>query len=83
MLARFRDAFIVEELSMEPRILAQDTLPEVMHIQYERINGPCNNRYNVTGATALIPAYVFGNRQDFRLSAQRRNRLREAAGPKE
>ena len=37
-----------------------------------------NDRRNVTAATALIPARVFGNSPDFRLNAQRRSGLWKA-----
>jgi plasmid maintenance system antidote protein VapI len=42
------------------------------------VNELCNNRRNVTAATALILARVFGNSPDFWLNMQQRNDLWEA-----
>jgi addiction module HigA family antidote len=40
----------------------------------KHVNELCNDRRNVTAATALILARVFGNSPDFWLNAQRQNR---------
>jgi addiction module HigA family antidote len=42
------------------------------------VNELCNDRRNVTAATALILARVFGNSPDFWLNVQRRSDLWEA-----
>lgn len=60
---------------MEPLGLTQGTLAEAMGVQRKHINELCNNRRNVTAATALILARVFGNSPDFWLNVQRRNEL--------
>lgn len=44
-----------------------------MGVQRKHVNALCGNRRNVTAATALILARMFGNSPDFRLAAQRHN----------
>ncbi len=51
---------------------------EVMGVQRKHVNELCNNRRNVTAATALILARVFGNSPEFWLNVQRRTDLWEA-----
>ena len=63
---------LIEEF-MQPLGLA-----EAMGVQRKHVNELCNNRRNVTAATALILARVFGNSPDFWLNAQRRSDLWEA-----
>ena len=46
-----------------------------MSVQRKHVNELCNDRRNVTAATALILARVFGNSADFWLNVQRRNDL--------
>ncbi|HEV7967602.1 MAG TPA: HigA family addiction module antitoxin [Candidatus Acidoferrales bacterium] len=53
-----------EEL-MEPMGLTQAALAEAMGVQRKHVNQLCNDRRNVTAATALILARVFSNRPDF------------------
>ena len=55
-----------------------------MGVQRKHVNELCNDRRNVTAATALILARVFGNSADFWLNVQRRSDLWEAMNsPKE
>ena len=69
---------------MEPMGLTQAALAEAMGVQRKHVNELCNNRRNVTAATALILARVFGNSPDFWLNVQRRSDLWEAMNsPKE
>jgi antitoxin HigA-1 len=69
---------------MEPMDLTQTALAEAMGVQRKHVNELCNNRRNVTAATALILARVFGNSPDFWLNVQRRSDLWEAMNsPKE
>ena len=58
--------------------LAQAMLAEAMGVQRKLVNELCNDRRNVTAATALILARVFGNSPDFWLNVQRRSDLWEA-----
>jgi len=44
-----------------------------MGVQRKRVNELRNDRRNVTAATALILARVFGNRPDFWLNAAQRS----------
>jgi addiction module HigA family antidote len=46
-----------------------------MGVQRKHVNELCNDRRNVTAATALILARVFGNSPDFWLNVQRRSDL--------
>ena len=68
---------LIEEF-MEPMGLTQGALAEAMGVQRKHVNELCNNRRNVTAATALILARVFGNSPDFWLNVQRRSDLWEA-----
>jgi antitoxin HigA-1 len=47
-------------------------------VQRRHVNELCNDRRNVTAATALILARVFGNSADFWLNLQRRSDFWEA-----
>src|SRR5438876_9616934 len=74
---------LVEEF-MQPPGLTQCALAEAMCVQRKHVNELCNDRRNVTAATALILARVFGNSPDFWLNVQRRVDLRAAMhSPKE
>ena len=74
---------LIEEF-MEPLGLTQGGLAEAMGVERKHGNEFCNNRRNVTTATALILARVFGNSPDFWLNVQRRNELWETMhDPKE
>ena len=68
---------LIEEF-MQPLELTQGALAEAMGVQRKHVNELCNNRRNVTAATALILARVFGNSPDFWLNVQRRGDLWEA-----
>jgi addiction module HigA family antidote len=75
---------ILTEEFMEPMGLTQAALAEAMGVQRKHVNALCNDRRNVTAATALILSRVFGNSPDFWLNVQRRNDLWEAMhSPKE
>ena len=65
---------LVEEF-MTPMGLTQSALAEAMGVQRKHVNELCNGRRNITAATALILARVFGNSPDFWLNLQRRNDL--------
>ena len=69
---------VLTEEFMAPMGLTQGALAEAMGVQRKHVNELCNNRRNVTAATALILARVFGNSPDFWLNIQRRNELWEA-----
>ena len=64
---------LVEEF-MKPIGLTQGALAEAMGVQRKHVNELCNDRRNVTAATALILARVFGNSPEFWLNVQRRKR---------
>lgn len=68
---------LIEEF-MGPMSLTQGALAEAMGVQRKHVNELCNGRRNVTAATALILARVFGNSADFWLNVQRRSDLWEA-----
>jgi len=68
---------LVEEF-MKPIGLTQGALAEAMGVQRKHVNELCNDRRNVTAATALILARVFGNSPDFWLNVQRRTDLWES-----
>ena len=68
---------LIEEF-MRPLGLTQGALAEAMGVQRKHVNELCKNRRNVTAATALILARVFGNSPDFWLNVQRRSDLWEA-----
>jgi addiction module HigA family antidote len=75
---------ILTEEFMEPMGLTQGALAEAMGVQRKHVNELCGNRRNVTAATALILARVFGNSPDSWLNVQRRNDLWEVMNtPKE
>ena len=75
---------ILTDEFMQPMGLTQGALADAMGVQRKHVNELCNNRRNVTAATALILARVFGNSADFWLNVQRRNDLWEAMhSPKE
>src|SRR6202162_3848863 len=65
---------LIEEF-MEPMGLTQGALAEAMGVQRKHVNELCNGRRNVTAATALILARVFGNSPDFWVNVQRRTDL--------
>jgi antitoxin HigA-1 len=74
---------LVEEF-MQPLGLTQGELATAMGVQRKHVNELCNNRRNVTAATALILARVFGNSPEFWLNVQRRSDLWDAIhSPKE
>ncbi len=66
---------ILTEEFMQPLRLTQAALAEAMGVQRKHVNELCNDRRNVTAATALILARVFGNSPDFWLNVQRRSDL--------
>ncbi|HVZ69070.1 MAG TPA: HigA family addiction module antitoxin [Rhizomicrobium sp.] len=66
---------ILTEEFMRPMGLTQAALADAMGVQRKHVNELCNNRRNVTAATALILARVFGNSPEFWLNVQRRNDL--------
>jgi addiction module HigA family antidote len=68
---------LVEEFVL-PMGLTQKALAKAMGVQRKRVNELCNDRRNITAATALILARVFGNSADFWLNIQRRSDLWEA-----
>jgi addiction module HigA family antidote len=68
---------LVEEF-MKPLGLTQAALAKAMGVQRKHVSELCNNRRNVTAATALILARVFGNGPDFWLNVQRRGDLWDA-----
>jgi len=68
---------LVEEF-MKPIGLTQGALAQDMGVQGKHVKELCNDRRNVTAATALILARVFGNSPDFWLNVQRRSDLWEA-----
>ena len=68
---------LVEEF-MQPMELTQAALAEAMNVQRKHVSELCNSRRNVTAATALILARMFGNSPDFWLNVQRRSDLWEA-----
>ena len=71
------DEILIEEF-MQPMGLTQAALAEAMGVQRKHVNELCNNRRNVTAATALILARVFGNSPEFWLNVQRRSDLWQA-----
>jgi len=75
---------ILLEEFMRPLGLTQGALAESMGVPRKHVNELCNDRRNVTAATALILARVFGNSPDFWLNVQRRTDLWETLhSPKE
>jgi antitoxin HigA-1 len=69
---------ILTEEFMQPMNLTQGALAKAMGVQRKHVNELCNDRRNVTAATALILARVFGNSPEFWLNVQRRIDLWEA-----
>lgn len=69
---------ILREEFIEPLGLTQGVLADAMGVQRKHVNELCNGRRNVTAATALILARVFGNGPEFWLNIQRRTDLWEA-----
>jgi addiction module HigA family antidote len=68
---------LVEEF-ISPMGLTQAALAEAMGVQRKHVNELCNDRRNVTAATALILSRVFRNSPEFWLNVQRRSELWEA-----
>ncbi|WP_454642188.1 HigA family addiction module antitoxin [Bradyrhizobium liaoningense] len=68
---------ILTEEFMKPMGLTQGALAEAMGVQRKHVNELCNDRRNITAATALILARVFGNSADYWLNVQRRTDLWE------
>ena len=66
---------ILTEEFMQPLGLTQAALAKAMGVPRKHVNELCNDRRNVTAATALILARVFGNSADFWLNVQRRTDL--------
>ena len=60
---------------MKPMGLTRTALAAAMGVGCKHVNALCNGRRNVTAATALILARVFGTSPDFWLTVQRRNDL--------
>lgn len=69
---------ILTEEFMRPMGLTQGALAEAMGVQRKHVNELCNSRCNITAATALILARVFGNSPGFWLNVQQRSDLWEA-----
>jgi addiction module HigA family antidote len=69
---------ILTEEFMQPLGLTQGALAEAMGVQRKHVNELCNGKRDMTAATALILARVFGNSPDFWLNVQRRTDLWEA-----
>jgi antitoxin HigA-1 len=69
---------ILSEEFMIPMGLTQAALAKAMGVQRKHVNELCKGRRNVTAATALILARVFGNSPEFWLNIQRRSDLWEA-----
>jgi addiction module HigA family antidote len=56
---------ILTEEFLKPMGLTQVGLAKAMGVQRKHVNELCNDRRNVTAATALILARMFGNSADF------------------
>ena len=69
---------ILAEEFLKPLGITQQALADAMGVQRKHVNELCNDRRNVTAATALILGRVFGNTPEFWLNVQRRNDLWEA-----
>jgi addiction module HigA family antidote len=69
---------ILNEEFMRPLGLTQGGLAAAMGVQRKHVNELCNDRRNVTAATALILGRVFGNSADCWLNVQRRSDLWKA-----
>ncbi|MGJ4917498.1 HigA family addiction module antitoxin [Bradyrhizobium oligotrophicum] len=68
-------AEILAEEFMQPLGLTQTALAAAMGVQRKHVNELCNGKRNITAATALILARVFGNSPEFWLNVQRRSDL--------
>jgi addiction module HigA family antidote len=66
---------ILLEEFMKPLGLTQGALADAMGVQRKHVNELCNDRRNVTAATARILARVFDNSPGFWLNVQRRSDL--------
>ena len=64
--------------AQDERFARLGALAEAMGVQRKHVNELCNDRRNVTAATALILARAFGNSADFWFNVQRRTDLWEA-----
>lgn len=69
---------ILREEFMTPLRLTQGALAAAMGVQRKHVNELCNDRRNITAATALILGRVFGNSPEFWLNVQRRTDLWQA-----
>jgi addiction module HigA family antidote len=69
---------ILAEEFMKPVGLTRAAVARAMGVQRKHVNELCNDRRNVTAATALILARVFGNSPEFWLNVQRRSDLWKA-----
>lgn len=69
---------ILREEFMTPLGLTQGALAKAVGVRRKHVNELCNDRRNVTAATALILARVFGNSPEFWLNVQRRTDLWQA-----
>jgi antitoxin HigA-1 len=81
LMTKRKPASVGEILSEEfviPMGLTQAALAKAMGVQRKHVNELCKGRRNVTAATALILARVFGNGPEFWLNIQRRGDLWEA-----
>jgi antitoxin HigA-1 len=81
LMTKRKPASVGEILSEEfviPMGLTQAALAKAMGVQRKHVNELCKGRRNVTAATALILARVFGNSPEFWLNIQRRSDLWEA-----
>src|SRR5208282_5433228 len=65
-------AEILTQEFMKALELTHSALAEAVSFPRKHVNELCNDRRNVTAATALIFARVFGDSPDFRLSVERR-----------
>ena len=65
---------LIEEF-MKPIGRRQGALAPAIGVQRKHINELCNDRPNVTEATALVLGRVFSNSPDFWLNVQRRSDL--------
>jgi addiction module HigA family antidote len=66
---------ILRQEFMEPLELTQGALADAMGVQRKHVDELCNDRRNVTAATALILARVLGNSPELWLNLQRRTDL--------
>ena len=66
---------ILTEEFPKPMGLTQGALAKAMGVQRKHVNELCNDRRNVTAATALILVRMFGNSADFWLNVQAAQRI--------